>query len=142
MLEQVGCRLLINFYVQQVFSARISASSILLCVTTDRMNDFIIDCSRECSLIFFTLLTNQKVLYISSQSEEILKTLIITQFHPTFGPFNTFMWNINHTLPKIIPKWDANLKYVYSCSNNMKYFLYILNMNDNFDNKEPFSIYY
>ncbi len=46
----------------------------------------------------------------------------------------------DNRLPKIILNWDVNLKYVIPWSNNMKEVLYKLNMNDNFDNREPVSI--
>ncbi len=44
----------------------------------------------------------------------------------------------NHLL-KIILNWDVNLRYVNTLSNKMKDVLYKLNINDNFDNKEPLS---
>ncbi len=46
----------------------------------------------------------------------------------------------DNCLPKIILNWDANLKYITTWSNNMKEVLYQLNMNDNFDNRNPVSI--
>ncbi len=47
----------------------------------------------------------------------------------------------DNNLPKIILNLDVNLKYVNTWSNSMKEVLYKLNMNDNFDNREPVSIY-
>ncbi len=81
---------LVEFYVQLISSAHISAPGILLCVKMGTTNRFIVDCSRYLSC-FHIINQSGNALIQSSQSEEVLLSL--------------------HFLDLNIPNWPISIHY-------------------------------